>query len=175
MPRFFFHFREARRSLMDCEGETLDDVSVARDAAFSIGRDFVDRGRGSICRRWAGWSIDVRNQRGQRILLLPLEQVIGVQPGEAPEPDGRSLPRVVQLDTRRPGPLLSVLTNQTRRLARQASTLSNRQRYAVSRLGHEIRIAQDVAGQSRELLAHSCAQSQVTSPLFIARAGLFTR
>jgi hypothetical protein len=176
MPRFFFHFRKGRRSLSDRDGETFDDVAGAHGMALSIARDFVDRARGGICRRWAGWSIDVRDQRGHRILLMPLEQVVGLRPGEALDPDGRpSLPRVVQLDSRRSGRLLSVLSNQTRRLRRQASMVSDRQKYVVNRLDHEIGIAQEVARQSRELLARSRARSLLAGPLLVARSGSFAR
>src|SRR5271169_6846422 len=138
MPRFFFHFRKGRRSLMDRDGETLQDDAGARAMALSIGRDFVDRALGRIAGRWAGWSIDVRDQHGRRILLMPLEQMLRVQPGEALDQDGKPSPRVVHLDMWRSGRVLSALINQTRRLGRQASMVSDRQRYVVSRLGHEI-------------------------------------
>jgi hypothetical protein len=173
MPRFFFHFREGERSLMDREGETLDDVLGARGMALAIARDFIDPVRGAISRRWAGWSIDVRDQRGKRILLMPLEQAIRLPLGETPDRDGRS--RVVRLDARRPGRLLSVLTNQTRRLGRQASMVSDRQKYLVNRLGHEIGIARDVARQSHELLARSRARSLLVGPLLVARTEGFAR
>lgn len=171
MPHFFFHFRKGARSLLDREGETLDHVFAARCMALAIARDFVDPALGAVSRRWAGWSIDVRDQRGKRILLIPLEQVIRVTRGEPLDQDGTALPRVVRLDTRRPHPLLSALTNQTRHLRRQASMVSDRQRYVVKRLGHEIRMAQEVARQSHELLA----RSRLSGPLLTAQADSIAR
>lgn len=174
MPRFFFHFRKARQSMMDCQGDVFDDASGARKEALSIARDFIDRVRGLICRRWVGWSIDVCNERGHRILLLPLERAIAVRPAESLDRDGGHSPaRVVHLDLRRPV-RYSVLTNQTRRLRRQTSMASARQKYAVSRLGHEIRMAEETARQSRELLAGSRARLQLASPLFFLQTGRLT-
>ncbi|MGA2128784.1 MAG: hypothetical protein ABSG76_21850 [Xanthobacteraceae bacterium] len=168
MPHFFFHFRKGARSLMDREGETFDDVVGARRMALAIARDFVDRARGAVSRRWAGWSIDVRDQRGNRILLMPLEQVTRVTPLDQ---DDTALPRVVRLDSRRPHRLLSALTNQTRHLRRQSAMVSDRQRYVVKRLGYEIRMAQEVARQSHELLA----RSRLSGPLLLAQADSFAR
>jgi hypothetical protein len=164
MTRYYFHFRHPRRSLMDCEGMMLADAAGARNEATLIARDLRDRRSGRILPEWGGWTIEVCDQRGRHVLGLRLEDALedGVDPAEV-----RSSPKVVYLDETRARLQLSALKNQTRNLKREAALLSDRQRYAVSGLRHEISLAQDVTRQSRDLLARSQQRARASNRLAV--------
>jgi hypothetical protein len=71
MPRFYFHFVDGQERIEDPEGIELPDEAAARTQAMQAVLD-AQKTRFALPRNWVGWSVEVVDDRGNRILLLPI-------------------------------------------------------------------------------------------------------
>jgi hypothetical protein len=163
MPRFFFHFRNGSKSLMDCEGATCANAAAAQQEAWAIARELAGgSGPGlagpGIAAGWREWSIDARDQRGRRVFMLSLDAAIAAAnawPGNVVD---RPSSRVVELATVRASRTHVEQTNRKRRLVNRTMALFDARRYTLNGLRHEIRMAREAARQAREAVARSRAR-----------------
>jgi hypothetical protein len=70
MTRFFFDYRTRDRALYDYEGQEFKSVQSAEEFAQMIVQDLSY----SLTDDWHGWSVEVRNAEGGRLLSLPVER-----------------------------------------------------------------------------------------------------
>jgi hypothetical protein len=64
MPIYFFHLTFGGRVIHDDEGFTLPNRSAAREEALGVVRDLRDPETGRPSRDWAGWFLQVADDRG---------------------------------------------------------------------------------------------------------------
>lgn len=69
MTRFFFDYRASDQALYDYGGEEFGSVRSAEEFAQMIVLDLSY----SLTTDWSGWSVEVRNAEGRRLLSLPVE------------------------------------------------------------------------------------------------------
>jgi hypothetical protein len=161
MPRFFFHLRNARRSLLDCDGMVLADAAAARQEAVLAVQDFFQPATGRVPPDWEHWSVDVRDERGRCVFSLPFAGAAGLEPDSPSTNAQRAHPSIVYLDIERAKREFTSLENQTRSLVRRTSMLVDRNRYEAKRLYHLMQAAVEVQQQSQQLLARSRSQTPV--------------
>ena len=65
MPRYFFHLRFGQRVLPDEEGIELSNRAAACDEALAVVRDLANPEVEGARRRWAGWFLQVEDEKGQ--------------------------------------------------------------------------------------------------------------
>jgi hypothetical protein len=65
MPHYFFHLTFGTRTVPDEEGVELPDRSAARIEALAAIRELSDAPTGGNSRRWAGWFLQLADERGQ--------------------------------------------------------------------------------------------------------------
>jgi Domain of unknown function (DUF6894) len=70
MTRFFFDYRTSDQALYDYGGHEFRSVQSAEDFAQMIVQDLSH----SLTDDWHGWSVEVRNAEGRRLLSLPVER-----------------------------------------------------------------------------------------------------
>jgi hypothetical protein len=163
MPRFFFHFRNGSKSLMDCEGVPCANVAAAHHEAWAIAREFAGRsGPGLagpvLAAGWRDWSIDARDQRGRRVFMLSLDEAIvaaNAWPGDAAD---RPPSRIVHLPAVRASRTHVEQTNRNRALANRTLALFDTHQYTRNGLRHEMRIAREAVRRAREAVARSRAR-----------------
>jgi hypothetical protein len=71
MPLYFFHLSFGDRLARDEEGAELPSRAAALREAFAVARDLSDPSIGGDPRRWAGWFLQVADERGT-ILRAPI-------------------------------------------------------------------------------------------------------
>jgi hypothetical protein len=74
MPRFYFNFVNDQEKIDDPEGIELPDEAAARRQAMDAVLD-AQKTRFALAKSWVGWSVEVVNDRGNRVLLLPISTV----------------------------------------------------------------------------------------------------
>ena len=68
MTRFFFDYRTSDQALYDYRGQEFKSVRSAEEFAQMIVQDLSY----SLTDDWHGWSVEVRNAEGNRLLSLPV-------------------------------------------------------------------------------------------------------
>lgn len=68
MTRFFFDYTNKDRSLFDYRGEEFKGLHGALEFAEAIAHDL----KWSLFDDWNGWSVQVRNQKGELLFSLPI-------------------------------------------------------------------------------------------------------
>jgi Domain of unknown function (DUF6894) len=71
MPLYFFHLAFGDRISPDEEGVELPSRAAASREAFAVARDLSDPAIGGHPRRWAGWFLQVMDERGT-VLRTPI-------------------------------------------------------------------------------------------------------
>jgi hypothetical protein len=74
MPTYFFDLSFGKQTFVDHEGIELPDAAVAREEAQATVRDLLNPRHQATPRRWAGWSIGVRDEQGMQLLKAPIER-----------------------------------------------------------------------------------------------------
>jgi hypothetical protein len=159
MPRFFFHLRNARKSLLDCDGMMLADAAAARREAVSAVRDFFQPATGRVPPDWEHWSFDVRDERGRCVCSASFADAAELEAASPTLADSSAAPSIVYLDIVRAKREFSALEDRVRRLLRRTSLLVDRNRYEANALYHLLQAAQEVRLRSRELLERSRSQT----------------
>jgi hypothetical protein len=158
MPRYFFHLEGVERSLADRDGMILSGPEAARGEAIRAAQDFFHPALGCVDPTWKGWSIDVRGERGDRIVLVSLAQAGEPQRTHAPQA-GRPTSSVVYLDAVRVQRELSSIARRTRDLLRRSSALMDNSRYRSNELYYARQELRDSRLQAQKLLRRSQLQS----------------
>jgi hypothetical protein len=72
MPRYFFHFRDGSRSVVDHAGREFLNDAAARQEAMLTARDAVTGIRLGL-RHYGGWTLDVRDEADRQVysVLIP--------------------------------------------------------------------------------------------------------
>jgi hypothetical protein len=68
MTRFFFDYRTSDQALYDYGGQEFRSVESAEEFAQMIVQDLSH----SLTDDWDGWSVEVLNAEGRRLLSLPV-------------------------------------------------------------------------------------------------------
>jgi hypothetical protein len=87
MPRYFFNLTFGQRVVPDEEGVELPNQSAARDEALAAVRGVTDPQTGRTSRRWAGWFLEVADDRGgffRTPIGHPALQVVSSEPHASP-------------------------------------------------------------------------------------------
>jgi hypothetical protein len=71
MARFYFNFVYGQETIEDPEGMELPDEAAAQQQASYAVLD-IQKTKFALPRNWAGWSVEVVDDHGNRILLLPI-------------------------------------------------------------------------------------------------------
>jgi hypothetical protein len=69
MTRFFFDYRTSDQALYDYGGQEFRSIGSAEEFAQMIVQDLSC----SLTNDWNGWSVEVLNAEGRRLLSLPVE------------------------------------------------------------------------------------------------------
>ena len=69
MTRFFFDYTAKEQSLLDYGGHEFRSPQAAIEFAEAIAHDL----KHSLSENWRGWSVEVRNAMGMRLLSLPVD------------------------------------------------------------------------------------------------------
>jgi hypothetical protein len=69
--RYFFDYTTKGHSLLDYGGEEFHNTAAAIEYAETIAEHLTH----NLTNQWAGWSIDVRNEDGERHFLLQIGAV----------------------------------------------------------------------------------------------------
>jgi hypothetical protein len=69
MTRFFFDYTDTKQSLLDYAGHEFRSSQAAIEFAEAIAHDL----KHSFTENWRGWSVEVRNAAGMRLLSLPVD------------------------------------------------------------------------------------------------------
>jgi hypothetical protein len=69
MTRFFFDYRTSDQALYDYGGQEFGSVRSAEEFAQMIVQDLSY----SLTTDWNGWSVEVRNAEGRKLLSLPVQ------------------------------------------------------------------------------------------------------
>jgi hypothetical protein len=160
MPRFFFHLRDPRKRLTDCEGTVLADAAAARTLANLTARDFFRPATNRIDAGYEDGSIEVSDDRGRIIFGLAIADAI-----EPYEPDTCLLAKretshgVVYLGAVRARRDFAVLQVGLRALRGHTTQLVDHSRYACNTLRHVMKETEQVRARSQEVLARSRRQA----------------
>jgi hypothetical protein len=90
MPIYFFHLTFGGRVIHDDEGFTLPNRSAAREEALGVVRDLRDPETGRPSRDWAGWFLQVADDRGDFFrtpLGHPALELVSNQPIPQAQPE----------------------------------------------------------------------------------------
>jgi hypothetical protein len=153
MPRFYFHARNGKKFLADCQGVNLPDSNMAHENALRIARDFFHQALGRVDPGWADWWIDVRDERGRAVFTVPLAASATEPVERAPVSNTRQLPVVVSLDLERTKRKFVALKNESRIIKQQTSRLLDYHRYEKNGLRGLTALSRTIKARSRELVA----------------------
>jgi hypothetical protein len=160
MPRFFFHLRNAHKSLQDCEGMAFTDADAARAQALATLRDFVQPSTGRVHPEWQSWLMQIADERGRCVFSIPFADAAEVTArDQPPERGARQERRVVYLDVERARREFSSVENEVRRRIHHMAALVDRARDEARSLNEMLRVTTEVRRRSQELLARSRSQS----------------
>ena len=156
MPRFFFHLRNAHKSLQDCEGMAFADVDAARRQALATLRDFVQLSTGCLDPEWQGWLMQIADERGRCVFSIPFADAPELLAREQPpERDTGRERNVVHLDVERARREFSSVENEVRRRIQHMATLVHRTRDEVRSLNEPLLATTETRQRSQELMARS--------------------
>jgi hypothetical protein len=74
MPRYYFNFINRQETVEDVDGMELPDRRAARKQAVIAVRD-VRRTRIDSVKNWSGWGVEVVDEQGLTVDLLPFSKV----------------------------------------------------------------------------------------------------
>ncbi len=77
MPRFHFHLVSDCALIPDSEGVVLADPGAARREALLVAEELVKPGLPAQHRKWRGWSVQVADDCGREVLLVPVVELLG--------------------------------------------------------------------------------------------------
>jgi hypothetical protein len=69
MTRFFFDYTAKEESLLDYGGHEFRSSQAAIEFAQTIAQHL----KHSLSGNWSGWTVEVRNASGMRVLALPVD------------------------------------------------------------------------------------------------------
>jgi hypothetical protein len=162
MPRFFFHLRNAHKSLQDCEGMAFADADAARRQALATLRDFVQPSTGRVHPEWQGWLLQIADERGRCVFSIPFADAAELTAREQPpEHDARRERSVIYLDVERARREFSSVEHEVRRRIHHMAALVDRTRDEARSLNAMLLATTEVRQRSQELLARSRSQSSV--------------
>lgn len=75
MPRYYFHFRDGTRTVMDHAGRNLANDGAARQEALLTARDAVT-GIQLGFRHYGGWTLEVRDESGRIIHSMTIPKTV---------------------------------------------------------------------------------------------------
>jgi hypothetical protein len=161
MPLYFFDLSFGKQTFVDHEGIELPDAAVAREEAEATVRDLLNPRHPATPRRWAGWSIGVRDEQGAQLLQAPIERsfadpiCLGVRSMLARlEPEDHDFPRGGRVEKQAREEWAGART----RLERQLSMLApqvERCRELRNALSEEFLIARETVSRSRQLVSRA--------------------
>jgi hypothetical protein len=67
--RYFFDYTAKDESLLDYRGHEFRTIQGAIEFAHAIVQDLNH----SLCTKWIGWSVEIRNAEGKKFLSVPVE------------------------------------------------------------------------------------------------------
>jgi hypothetical protein len=162
MPRYFFHLRDAQKALMDCEGSVLPDAAAARQQAILSVRDFLRPAIGQVDPDWVGWWLDVRDERGRRILDIALGATAREAECSPPPAPSKPARNVIPLESER-ARRLARGESQTRDLLQRTHDLIEQQHRAALNLAHQLHQIQQICASTAKLVARARNQSAANS------------
>src|SRR5215472_3502322 len=150
MPHYFFHLAFGDRLVPDEEGVQLASRSQARSEAEAVIRELSDAQSGGNPRRWAGWFLQVADEKGEFLRMAighPALEVVAPRvraqaAGSKPVPRPAATARDGSWSRSRPADLIRELSKRQER----AAQLFERTRHlvaharAASATGHDIEI-----------------------------------
>jgi len=157
MPRYFFHLRNAQKTLLDCEGMAFGDVGVARRQAELTVRDFIQPATGELQDDWKDWSMDVCDERGRCVLSVAFSDY-RIEPLEGLLERSPPLPAVVYIEVERTRRELASVEHQIRKVVGQVAAQVDRTRYETKSLYGVIRQAQEFRQEAEDALRRARAQ-----------------
>ena len=81
MPRYYFDLVDDK-TVFDHKGIVLPDVTEARKFATTFARELVEAKPELLGESVFAWSVQVNNGRFEKVLTIPLSQVVGPEPEE---------------------------------------------------------------------------------------------
>src|SRR5215831_11970541 len=174
MPLYFFHLSFGDRTVADDEGVELPNRSAARAEALAVIRDLADPEVAGNPRRWAGWFLQVADEKGEFLrmaighpaLEVVVPRVRAQAAGSKPVPRPAATARDGSWSSRsRPADLIRELSQRQER----AAQLFERTRH----LQHEISLlcatSELLRQRARHLVAHARAASATGHDIEIFR------
>jgi len=174
MPHYFFHLAFGDRLVPDEEGVQLASRSQARSEAEAVIRELSDAQSGGNPRRWAGWFLQVADEKGEFLRMAighPALEVVAPRvraqaAGSKPVPRPAATARDGSWSSRsRPADLIRELSQRQER----AAQLFERTRH----LQHEISLlcatSELLRQRARHLVAHARAASATGHDIEIFR------
>jgi uncharacterized protein DUF6894 len=159
MPRFFFHLRSDRKSLIDCEGVAVADAEAARRLALLTLRDFVQPSTGAVDPEWRTWMIQIADERGRCLVTVPFADVERLVVAEPAGDDNTSAPsHLVYLDIERARRQFRAVENEVRQRIHDIAKLTHRNRQEASDLRRMLVETHEVRRRTQELLTRSREQ-----------------
>ncbi len=76
MPRFFLNLRYRDRLFVDPEGDDLASADAVQGHALETARDLIAHARMNSIRHWFDCSLEVTNEAGQVVLVLPFSETV---------------------------------------------------------------------------------------------------
>jgi hypothetical protein len=72
MPRYHFHLTDGNEVLKHAQGIELPGNAAAREEALAFARELKD-GRARPGRTWDGWFVEIKDDHGHRVDLVPID------------------------------------------------------------------------------------------------------
>src|SRR5260370_703980 len=161
MPIYFFDLSFGKQTFVDHEGIELPDAAVAREEAQATVRDLLNPRHPATPRRWAGWSIGVRDEQGAQLLQAPIERsfVDAIRLGVRsmllmPEPEEGDFQRGSRVEAQAREAWAGARTRLERELSMLAPRIE-RCRELGNALWEEFLIAQETVSRSRQLVSRA--------------------
>ena len=170
MPRYFFHLRNAERSLPDVEGVLLDGPEAARREAIRTAQDFFQPWAGHVDPDWQDWCLEVLDGTGASVVCLEIAETGAPEKDLVqPERPQRAASSVVYLNLERARRDLSYLGKRTHELVRRHSMLMDHNRYETKKLLWLRLLVQESRQATQETLQRSRQQTS-SCEWFLGRA-----
>ena len=81
MPRYYFDLVDDK-TVLDHKGIVLPDVTEARNIATTFARELMETKPELLGESAFAWSVQVSDGRFEKVLTIPLSQVVGPEPEE---------------------------------------------------------------------------------------------
>jgi hypothetical protein len=124
MPRYFFHLRSASKRLQDCQGLMLRGQEGACQEARETVQDFFQPSAGRVAPDWAGWSMEVCDERGRCVLFMPFADAPKLREIASESAESPALSNIVRLDVARAKRELVATETRTRELVRRRGCMT---------------------------------------------------